>query len=132
MIDKRLESNIKKTKDFIEIWDKFHNIFKKKDEENFLATKVLVNLRYDDLMDSLGEKPIKRFIKNESLYNILLLGNLSIMSDERLKAVDKDWKESSKFLNTLLDRLEKKKRRIEGFNRFAFALKKGIKKRRPR
>lgn len=132
MIDKRLESNIKKTKDFIEIWDKFHNIFKKKDEENFLATKILVNLRYDDLMDSLGEKPIKRFIKNESLYNILLLGNLSIMSDERLKAVDKDWKESSKFLNTLLDRLEKKKRRIEGFNRFAFTLKKGIKKRRPR
>lgn len=133
MIDKKLEANIKKTKEFIEIWDKFHRIFKNvlanntlnnDQEKNFLSTKALVNSRYDDLMDSLGVKPIRRFIKSEFIYNILSLENLSIMSDERLKTIDKDWYESSRFLGALLARLERKKRRIEGFNRFFFVLKK--------
>ena len=130
MIDRKLEGNIKKTKEFVEIWSNFRRIFKNNDEKNFLATRTLVNSRYDDLMDSIGEKPIKRFIKNEPLYNILSLGNLSIMSDERLKKLDKDWDESSGYLSSLLERLKRKKRRIEGFNRFFFLLKNVIRRKR--
>ncbi|MGB2705275.1 MAG: hypothetical protein WBC74_00210 [Candidatus Omnitrophota bacterium] len=130
MIDRKLEGNIKKTKEFVEIWGNFRKIFKNNDEKNFLATRTLVNSRYDDLMDSIGEKPIKRFIKNEPLYNILSLENLSIMSDERLKKLDKDWNESSGYLSSLLERLERKKRRIEGFNRFFFLLKNVIRRKR--
>jgi len=130
MIDRELEANIKKTKEFIEIWNNFHRIFKGNDEKNFLATKTLVNSRYDDLMDSIGEKPIKRFIKNEPLYNILSLENLSIMSDERLKKLDIDWNESSRYISLLFERLKRKKRRIEGFNRFFFLLKNVIRRKR--
>jgi len=128
MIDKILEVNIKKAKDFIEIWDNFRRIFKNNDVKNFLSTRKLVNSRYDDLMDSLGEKPLKRFVKNEALYNILSLGNLSIMSDERLRTLEGDWKESSRSLAAMLERLKKKKRRIEGFNRIVFTLKNRVRR----
>ncbi|MBL7156668.1 MAG: hypothetical protein ISS92_00750 [Candidatus Omnitrophica bacterium] len=137
MVDKKLEENIKKTKEFIEIWNKFHRIFKNAISENhltegkekeFLSIKSLVNSRYEDLMDSLEVKPLGRFIISPFVYNVLSLEKLSIMSDEKLKIVDKDWKESSKFLDSLFNRLERKKRRIEGFNRFFFVLKKGITK----
>ena len=137
MVDKKLEENIKKTKEFMEIWNNFHRIFKnaisrntvnKGEEKHFLSTKELVNSRYDDLMDSLGVKPIKRFITGEPVYNILSLENLSIMSDERLAALDGNWKHSFELLRVVLSRLERKKRRLRGFSKFAFTLKKGMSK----
>jgi hypothetical protein len=133
MKDKRLEANIKKAKDFLEIWKKFHNVFRnvfsgntinKKEERHFLSTRELVNSRYDDLMDSLGVKPIRRFITGEAVYSILSIEDLSVMSDEKLHMVERNWEESFTFLRSLLERLERKKRRIGGFNTVAFAVKK--------
>jgi len=130
MIDRSLEENIKRTKEFTEIWKNFRRIFKNNDEKNFRATKALANLRYDDLMDSIGEKPIKRFIKNEPLYNILSVEDLSMMSDARLKSLEKDWEESCAYLFSLLERLQRKRRRIEGFNKFFFLLKNATRRKR--
>ena len=139
MIDRKLEANIKKTKEFIEIWNEFNRIFKNTISENhvsideekeFLSSKTLVNSRYEDLMDLLGVKPLKRFIMSPSIYNVLSLEKISIMSDEKFDTVDKDWEESSKFLTALLERLKIKKRRIEGFNRFFFVTKKAIRRKR--
>jgi len=139
MIDRKLEANIKKTKEFIEIWDKFNRIFKNTisgnhvsidEEKEFLSTKTLVNSRYEDLMDSLGVKPLKRFIMSASIYSVLSLEKISIMSDGKFDTVDKDWEESSRFLTALLERLKIKKRRIEGFNRFFFVTKKAIRRKR--
>src|SRR4030042_1437486 len=119
----------------MEIWNKFRLIFQKAlscntvdidEERSFLSLKGLVNSRYDDLMDSFGVKPIGRFIKSESIYNILSLENLSTMSDERYALVERDWEESLRFLDSLLERLERKKRRIGGFNKFIFLVKNGI------
>ncbi|MBN1354459.1 MAG: hypothetical protein JW994_07305 [Candidatus Omnitrophica bacterium] len=141
MVDKKLEADIKKTKEFIELWREFHRIFENtlsdnsvssKWEKTFLSTKTLVNARYDDLMDSLGVKPIKRFIKSENIYNIFSVNNLSVMSDEKLKAVEADWSGAQQLLTGLLKRLERKKKRIEAFNGFAFVLKKGLGKIKPR
>ena len=135
MIDKKLESNIKKTKEFMEIWAKFHGIFKNTISENhvdslieeeFLSTKTLVSSRYEDLMDSLGMKPLKRFISSPSIYDVLSIKGLSIMSDEKINEVKNNWDESDKFLKSLLSRLERKKRRIEGFNKFYLSLKRRI------
>ncbi len=130
MIDRKLEENIKKAKEFAEIWENFRRIFNNNDEKNFLATKTLVNSRYDDLMDSIGEKPIKRFVKNASLYNILSLKNLSMMSDERLRMIKGDWEESRAFLFSLINRLQRKKKRIDEFNRFFFLLKNAVRRKR--
>jgi len=136
MIDKKLEENIKKTRDFMDIWNKFHDIFRStvsadhvdaEKEKEFLSIKSLVSSRYEDLMDSLGVKPLRRFIINASAYNIFSIDKLSIMSDVKLAVFDRDWLESSSFLKTLYDRLGRKKRRIENFNKFAFVIKKGIK-----
>jgi len=128
MIDKKLEANIKKVKEFMEIWNNFRGLFENSEVQNFAATKKLINTRFDDLMDSLGEGPLARFTKNEPLYNILSLQDIAIMSDERRKTVDNDWEDSSKFLGRLLGRLEKKKRRIEDMSPVGFGIKKGIAK----
>jgi len=139
MIDKKLEVNIKKTREFMEIWDKFYDIFEKaltsnhlgeEKEKELLSVKTLVNSRYEDLMDSLRVKPLKRFIMSPSVYSVLSLDKITIMSDKRLAKIDRDWNESFKFLKALLGRLERKKRRIGDFNRVAFVFKKGIGKRR--
>ena len=79
-------------------------------------------------MDSLGVKPLKRFIMSPAMCSLLSLERISIMSDEKSKSVTRDWKESCEFLNSLKARLEKKKKRIEGFNRFFFEFKKNIKR----
>jgi len=141
MKDKKLEDNIKKAEDFIEIWDKFHHIFKnalseahvteEKDDE-FIATKDLVNSRYEDLMDSLEVKPLKRFLISPTVYNILALDRISTMSDERLKIVAEDWSGAFEFLYSLLNRLRKKKKRIEGFNKFFFIMKKKFNRVKPK
>ena len=139
MVDKKLENNIKKTKEFIEIWSKFRNIFDKTLSENilnherekeFLSTKPLVDSRFDDLMDSLGAKPLRRFTTGAPLYSVLSVDKLSAMSDEKTKELEKNWDESKKFLKALISRLEKKKRKIEGFNRFFLSLKRRFKKER--
>jgi hypothetical protein len=139
MIDKKLEANIKKTKDFIEIWRKFYDIFKNATSKNhlgrdkereLLSVRELVNSRYEDLMDSLGVKALKRFIISPSVYNVLSFEKISITSDKRLHALDRDWEESFKFLNGILGRLERKKQRIGEFNKFAFVVKKGMAKAR--
>jgi len=128
MIDKKLETNIKKVKEFMEIWNNFRGLFENSEVQNFAATKKLINTRFDDLMDSLGEGALARFTKNEPLYNILSLQDIAIMSDERRKAVDNDWEDSFKFLGRLLGRLEKKKRLIEDMSPVGFGIKKGIAK----
>ncbi|MFH1594072.1 MAG: hypothetical protein ABID09_05200 [Candidatus Omnitrophota bacterium] len=134
MIDKRLEANIRKTKQFIELWDKFHTFFNKticencvseENEKEFVSIRVLVNSRYEDLMDGLGVKPLKRFMINPSITSLLTLEKIGIMSDTKGKAVNDSWADSSGYLNLLLERLKRKKRRIEGFNRFFFVLKNG-------
>ena len=135
MIDKKLEQNIKNTKEFIELWTKFHQIFEKnvsmshldkREEEEFVFVRELLNSRFEDLMDSLGIKPLKRLIMCPPIGNILALAKLSSMSDDVLKAFDRDWEEASKFLGSLLGRLERKKDRIEDFNKFAFIVKRKV------
>ncbi len=137
MKDRKLEENIKRTRDFIDIWHKFRDIFEntvseghidKEREKEFLSTRLLVSSRYEDLMDSLGVKPLERFIMSPHVYNVLSLERLSVMSDEKRKAIDQDWEESSDFLRSLCERLERKKRRIEGFNKFFFVAKKKIRR----
>lgn len=141
MVDRILEENIKKTRNFIEIWDKVHNIFKnaiaenhisKKKEAELSSARNLADSRYEDLMDSLGVKPLKRFLMGPAVYNVLSFGNVSIMSDEKLSTVDKDWTESFKFLETLLERLERKKRRIGSFNKAAFVMRRFVRGRAER
>ena len=80
MTDKKLEHNIKCTREFIEIWKNFYRIFNntiseshltETKEREVLSLRNLVSSRYEDLMDSLGVKPLRRFIANPAMHNLL-------------------------------------------------------------
>ncbi len=122
MIDKKLEDNIKNTKRFLEFWSKFHQLYSSK-EENFLSTRTLVNSRFQDLMDSAGMKHSQRLTKGLPIYEILSIENLSGMSDEKLKRIEECWTDSYYFLRGVLNRFQKKKKRIERFNKLVFTIK---------
>ena len=132
MIDKKLENNIKKTKTFLEFWSKFHELYRDAvgdssslpdKEENFIATRSLVNSRFQDLMDFIGVKHSQRFAKALPLYEILSLENLRGVSDEKFETIDDYWTDSYIFLSSILDRFQKKKRRIEKYNKTIFTVK---------
>ncbi len=129
MIDKKVEDNIKKTKRFLEFWSKFHELYSSK-EENFLSTRILVNSRFQDLMDSVGMKHSQRLTKGFPIYEILSIENLSGMSDEKLKRIEECWTDSYSFLRSLLNRFQRKKRRIEGFNKSIFVIKSFLRRRK--
>ncbi len=122
MIDKKLEDNIKNTKRFLEFWSKFHQLYSSK-EENFLSTRTLVNSRFQDLMDSAGMKHSQRLTKGLPIYEILSIENLSGMSDEKLKRIEECWTDSYYFLTGVLKQFQKKKKRIERFNKLVFTIK---------
>ncbi|MBL7158326.1 MAG: hypothetical protein ISS91_02335 [Candidatus Omnitrophica bacterium] len=139
MTDKKIDRNIKKTRDFIESWKSFYTIFKgvlskstidKKKEEEFLSTKGLISVRYEDLMDDIGVRPSMRVLKSDSIYNVLSLDELSTISDESLRNIGQQWKNSFSLLEALLSRLERNKKRLKNFSRFSIIIKNRKKKAR--
>ena len=133
MTDKKIDRNIKKAKDFIESWKRFHSIFKgalskaavdKKKEEEFLLTKDLISVRYEELMDDGGVKPARRVLKSDSIYSVLSLDKFSTISDESLRNIDQQWRNSFELLEGILRRLERNKKRLGNFSRFSIIIKK--------
>jgi len=132
MIDKKLEDNIKNTKRFLEFWSKFHEIYSEamssncvvpKDEADFRSTRMLVNSRFQDLMDFAGIKHGERLTKALSIYEILSIENLKDISDEKIAKIEDSWTDSYVYLSSILGRFQKKKKRIEKFNRIVFVAK---------
>ena len=112
MIDKKTEGAIKALKDFLELWGKFHSIYKdiaskeiitKGAEAKFLETKLEFKyMPHSRLTDPVGD--------------ILALDRITFISERRLKKLNEDWRDSYIFLNNIMERLKTKKRRLEGFN----------------
>ena len=112
-------SKYKNTKTFLEFWSKFHELYRS-DEEGFLSTRMLVNSRFQDLMDFVGIKHSQRLTEGFPIYQILSIENLSGISDERFKKIEDYWTDSYLFLSSLLSRFQRKKKRIEKFNKLIF------------
>lgn len=132
MIDKKLEENIKNTKRFLEFWSKFQELYRivisgspslKDKEEGFTSTRTLVNTRFQELMDSLGVSHGERLKRAIPIYEILSIENLYNMSDEKLKKIEDHWTDSYIFLSSILDRFQKKKKRIEDYSKVMFVTK---------
>jgi len=137
MTVKAIDKNIKKTRDFLESWKRFHDIFEsalsrsainRKKEEEFLLTKDLISARYEELMDGIGVRPSRRVLESGSIYGVLSLGELSSISDESLSNIKEQWKHSFELLEGILGRLERNKKRMESFGRLSIAMRR--KKRR--
>ena len=125
MIDKKIEEDMKSVKGFLEFWSKFHSIYvnaiskeliTKEDEAKFLETKELMKAKYDELKASLELNYVLRTRLTDPASDILALNNIRFMSEKNLKKADDDWKDSYVFLNSILERLKDKRRRLEQFN----------------
>ncbi len=132
MRDKQLEEYIKKTQTFLEFWCKFNHIFDqsicsasmdKVQGEDFIATRNLVNMKFEDLLDELGVPRARRIARCYPIYEILCLDDFSTMSDDKIAKLKDCWQESYIMLYSLLNRFKKKKKRIEKINGFILRTK---------
>lgn len=125
MVDKKTELDLKSLKDFLEFWVKFHviydntvsrDIISKEDEEKFLETRNTIRQKYEELKGSLEFKYMPHSRMTDPVNEVLLLDSMRLMSEKNLKKLGDDWKDSYVFLNSILERLKNKKRRLEQFN----------------
>lgn len=115
MIDRNLESKVKHLKDFMQLWLKFHDMYKSAinretitpEEENaFLETKSLIARRYQALKDYLGMNSSYDDRTFDVISQILSLKSVAATSDLSLHKIENDWHTSYIVLNKLLGELE--------------------------
>jgi hypothetical protein len=125
MLDKKIESDIKTAKSFLEFWVKFHSIYSgivskenisKEEEALFLETKGLIKNKYDELKGGLDFKYAPHSRLTDPVNDILQLDNVRFMAEKNLKKMEDDWRDSYVFLNSILERLKNNKRRLEQFS----------------
>lgn len=115
MPDKNTKAQIRQTKDFIELWVKFHDLYKnatkketitEEEEALFLETKSLIADKYSKLKDSLGSKRGRDNEMLDVISHVLSLKGMSAMSDKVLNKIDRSWDHSYVVLNKMLKDLE--------------------------
>lgn len=125
MIDRRLESDIKALKVFLELWSGFHSLYNdttskdvitKEDEERFLQTKATISGKYEELQKALEFRYMPRGRLTDPVCDILSIGNIHFMSEKSSKKIEADWKDSYILLNSILERFKERKRRMKQFN----------------
>ena len=118
MVDPELEEKIKKTKEFMELWMKFRQLYSKalhkeaifpEEETTFLETKSLIARKYQALMDRLDLEPSMDDKTFDVISQVLSLQGVSSLSDVQIQEVESGWHRSFIFLNKLLGTLENQK-----------------------
>ncbi|MDD5496682.1 MAG: hypothetical protein PHP46_06250 [Candidatus Omnitrophica bacterium] len=139
MIVKKLESDIKDLRSFLEFWEKFHSMYAsvvskeivtKEDELKFLETKNLISGKYEALKNNLEFNYVPHGRMTDPVDEILVVNNIRLMSEHSLKKMDDDWKDSYVFLNKILERIKDNKRRLEAFNPIGVFFKRIFEKKR--
>ncbi|MFA6078908.1 MAG: hypothetical protein WC779_04095 [Candidatus Omnitrophota bacterium] len=125
MIDKKTESDIKAVKSFLEFWVKFHSIYNntiskelitQEDEIKFLETKDIIKSKYEEVKGDFEFKYMPHMRLTDPVSDILSLSGVRFISEKNMKKAGDNWKDSYVFLNSILERLKNKKRRLEQFN----------------
>jgi len=133
MIDRRIESDIKSLKGFLEFWGKFHSLYgdmiskeriSREDEEIFLKTKANIRDKYEALKSGMEFKYMPKTRVTDPVSDVLALEGVHFISEKNLKRMEDDWRDSYIFLNNILERFENKKRRLDRFNPMGVFLKK--------
>ena len=133
MIDKKTEIDIKSVREFLEFWGKLHSLYSdtisrdiitKDDEDSFLKAKSALKIKYDALKSGLEFKYMPHMRLTDPVTDILNLGGIHFISENSLKKLEDDWRDSYIFLNSILERFENKKRRFEQFNPVGVFIKK--------
>ncbi len=137
MKDKKTEIDIKLMRGFLEFWGKFHSIYSatfgkgiitKEDEEKFFETKSMICSKYDELKNALEYHYMPRGRLTDPVSDILSVQTIRFISENNLKKLNNDWKDSYIFLNNISERLNMKKRRFKEFNALGVFFKRIIEK----
>ncbi|PIU42352.1 MAG: hypothetical protein COS99_00740 [Candidatus Omnitrophica bacterium CG07_land_8_20_14_0_80_42_15] len=122
MIDKELKANIKKTKEFITLWVKFHDLYKSATEKGaitheeeviFLETKTHITNKYKALKDTLKlNGQVKEDEAMDVMSHVLSLQGMGTISDDVLERIESSWKHSHAFLSDILKKLENQDREM--------------------
>lgn len=136
MIDELLEKKISSLQDFIKLWVDFKNFLEEREgkeslspeeEREFLEIKSRIARQYQGLVDTLKED----LRGEESIISILShapnLKQLVADSGMQLRKIKNDWHESFIFLNTVLGRLENRRRELASVSRFKILLPRIVK-----
>ena len=133
MIDRDLELKIKRLKEFMQLWVKFHDMYKSalsretispEEEKTFLETKSLIARKYQALKDFLGiESPYddKTF---DVIAQLLSLKSVAAISDLSLHKIEYDWHNSYVLLNKLLGELENQREALLKVSRIDYTVRK--------
>jgi len=126
MRDKNLESKIKHLKDFMQLWIKFHDMYKNainretitpEDEDAFLETKSLIARKYQALKDYLDIDSSYEDRTFDVISQILSLKSVAAISDLSLHKIENDWHSSYIVLNKLLGELEGRQESLQRVSR---------------
>lgn len=137
MIDRKTETAIKAVKSFLEVWTKLHSIYieisskgiiTKDDEDKFLTSKEMVQKKYTELAAELDFKYAPHGRLTDPVNDILAVESIRLISEKNLKKVNDDWQDSYVFLNSILERMKSKKRRLGQFNPIGVFAKKLFKR----
>ena len=125
MINKKIESDIRALKGFLEFWGRFHSIYgdiivkgiiTAEDENKFLETKAMINAKYDELNRALVSKYMPHGRPTDPVSDILSMKTIRFVSEENIKKIENDWKDSYVFLNNVMEQLKGQKKISDDFN----------------
>lgn len=103
------------------------DIITKDYEDKFLSSKDMVaNMRTSGQDLDFKYSSHGRF--TDPVSDILAIDGIRFASEKNLKKTDDDWQDSYVFLNSILERLKSKKRRLGRFNPIGILAKKIFKK----
>ena len=133
MIDRDIELKIKRVKEFIQLWIKFHDMYKNalsrdtitpEEETAFLETKSLIARRYQALKDFLGLENSYDDKTFDVISQVLSLKSVAVISDLSLNKIENDWHNSYILLNKIFGELEGKKDSLRKVNWMGLEIKK--------
>lgn len=125
MKDKKTEADIKSMGDFLEFWSRFRSIYtstldkgniSREDEDKFLEVKLMMRGKYDELKSSLEYHYMPHGRLTDPVGEILSLQTIRFISEDNLKRLDNNWKDSYIFLNNIFERFKTRKRRFKEFS----------------
>ena len=133
MRDIRTEDAIKSVTVFLEFWTKFHAMYDDltargtittEDEAKFLAVRDSMKKKYAELAGALDFTYTPHGRMTDPVSDVLACESIRFMSEKHLKKIAEDWRDSYVFLNSILERLKSKKRRLGPFSPLGVFLKK--------
>lgn len=113
--------SVSKTKEFIELWIKFNQVYKDamgknsispEEEVAFLETKSIIARKFQTLAESLSIDRGTIDHTYDVINQILSLKSISTLSEQSLKKIDNDWHQAYISLNRLVGHLEAEKEKV--------------------